>query len=105
MCVSFGNPKLTHGAGLSAPRVAGMRTDKNPNASLPWVIVFASAAMTLSSATVKTRAPLPVRLVPVRLEATGSEPECECGDSCACPRQESPEPAPLPVRRDAGLRA
>lgn len=79
-----------------------MRTEKHPNAALPWVIVFASAAMTLSSSTQRP-ARGPARPLPARSTAAGTEPDC--GSSCQCPRPESSEPAATPAPRETWLRA
>ncbi|HEV8118076.1 MAG TPA: hypothetical protein VGQ32_06100 [Thermoanaerobaculia bacterium] len=80
-----------------------MRTDKHPNASLPWVIVFASAAVTLASSTQRL-AHAPARPLPSRAKAaSGVEPEC--GASCPCPRPEPPDPAAAPPPRQTWIRA
>ena len=80
-----------------------MKTDKGPNASLPWVIVFASAAMTLASATSRpgriSARPAPTRVKP----AAGTEPEC--GGPCPCPLPETPDPAARTLRRETWIRA
>jgi hypothetical protein len=80
-----------------------MKTEKHPNASLPWVIVFASAAMTLSSSTQRP-ARVPARPLPVRARAAaGAEPDR--GATSPCPRPESSLPAATPAPRETWLRA